>query len=32
MPRAPSYDHRITNDRVDDTVVELAALIRRERR
>ena len=31
MPRAPSYDHRITNDRVDDTVVELAELVRRER-
>ena len=32
MPRAASYDHRITNDRVEDTVAELAALIRAERK
>lgn len=32
MRRAASYDHRVTNDRVEDTVARLAALVRRERR
>ena len=32
MERAVSYHHRITNDRVEDTVDELAALVRTERK
>ena len=32
MLRAASYDYRVTNDRVDDTVEELVDLVRRERR
>ena len=31
MPRASSYDHRITNDRVEDTVERLADLVKRVR-
>ena len=31
MPRATSYDYRITNDRVDETVERLAELVRTER-
>ena len=31
MPRAASYDHRITNDRVEDTVEALVSLVQRER-
>lgn len=31
MRRAPSYDHRITNDRVEDTVERLAALVKQVR-
>lgn len=31
MRRAPSYDHRITNDRIEDTVERLAALVKRLR-
>ena len=31
MPRAESYDYRITNDEVDKTVEELAALVKRVR-
>ena len=31
MLRAASYDHRITNDRVEDTVERLAALVRQVR-
>ena len=31
MPRAASYDHRITNDRVEDTVERLAELVQRVR-
>lgn len=31
MERAASYDYRITNDRVDDTVTQLAKLVEKER-
>ena len=31
MRRAESYDYRLTNDRVEDTVARLADLVRRER-
>lgn len=31
MPRAASYDHRITNDELETTVEELAALVKRLR-